>query len=169
MRLINGAIIAVTAVAVVLILGVGRTTPAAPLEIVLGKPSPQTFVANRSTDPIVDAEATAAAREAAAAAVAPVVVTYQLGDTIVEAEEPISSAQFAAIIELELNQPWNQPSTSAGIGWLVVIAGLVAVVFATVWWRVTGERWSHPRHLLPLAAAFVVSAILARVLTNIGT
>ncbi len=112
----------------------------------------------------VDNDATTAAKNAAAEAVDPVYITYHLGDTIVEVGKPISFVQFRAITELEL----YEPSSSGGIGWLVVIVGLSAVVLFLAWPRLVGERWSHPRNLVPLAAVVLLSAVIARVLLTIG-
>ena len=66
--LINAGILALTMVLVSLVLVVGTDTSAdAPLgDLAVGQPSPETFIATRSTDPIVDDDATDAARVAAA-------------------------------------------------------------------------------------------------------
>jgi len=68
--LTNVGILAVTIVLVSLILTVGRgeTIDVAP-EIAIGRPSPETFIADRSTTPIEDEDATMAARDAAALSV----------------------------------------------------------------------------------------------------
>ncbi len=66
--LINAGILALTMLLVSLVLVVGTDTGGdAPLgDLAVGQPSPETFIATRSTDPIVDDEATDAARVAAA-------------------------------------------------------------------------------------------------------
>ena len=66
--LINAGVLTITMVLVSLILVIGTDTggEAPPEEIAIGQPSPETFIAPRSTDPIVDNDATDAARVAAA-------------------------------------------------------------------------------------------------------
>lgn len=110
----------------------------------------------------MDSVVTVAAREGAAIAVEPVLVSWGFGDLIAEAGEPISSAQFAAITELGL----HEQSTARVFGWPVVITGLVAVGLALTWYRVAGDQ-SQPRHLVLLAAFFVLSAFLVRAINSI--
>jgi putative nucleotidyltransferase with HDIG domain len=66
--LINAGILAITMLLVSLVLVVGTDTggEAPPEELAVGQPSPETFIAPRSTDPIVDKDATDDARIAAA-------------------------------------------------------------------------------------------------------
>ncbi len=66
--LTNAGILAITMLLVSLILVIGTDTggEAPPEEIAIGQPSPETFIANRSTDPIIDTDATDAERIAAA-------------------------------------------------------------------------------------------------------
>ena len=66
--LINTGILLVTMLLVSLVLVVGTDTGGeAPLEdLAVGQPSPETFIAPRSSDPIIDEDATAAAQVAAA-------------------------------------------------------------------------------------------------------
>lgn len=66
--IINVAILAVTIVLVAIVLVVGREAPSdVPPDLAIGAPSPETFVANRSTTPIEDEAETERRREAAAA------------------------------------------------------------------------------------------------------
>jgi putative nucleotidyltransferase with HDIG domain len=63
--LINVAILSVTMILVSIIVVIGRDTGVeAPPELVIGQPSPQTFIAPRSTEPIVDEDATEEQRQA---------------------------------------------------------------------------------------------------------
>ncbi|MEA2009524.1 MAG: hypothetical protein U9N78_02360, partial [Actinomycetota bacterium] len=66
--LINAGILTMTMLLVSLILVVGTDTggEAPQEELAVGQPSPETFIAPRSTEPIVDEEATNSARIAAA-------------------------------------------------------------------------------------------------------
>jgi putative nucleotidyltransferase with HDIG domain len=71
--LINTGILFITVMLVSVILTAGKDTGGtAPLQLAVGQPSPQDFVASRSTEPIEDEEATAAARERARLSVEPV-------------------------------------------------------------------------------------------------
>ena len=64
--LINTGILFVTVMLVSLILAFGRDTGGTvPLDVAVGEPAPQDFIADRSTDPIEDPEATSAQREIA--------------------------------------------------------------------------------------------------------
>lgn len=64
--LINTGILFVTVMLVSVILTAGRDTGGTvPVQLAVGEPAPQDFVANRSTDPIEDPEATSAQREVA--------------------------------------------------------------------------------------------------------
>ncbi|MEN8234337.1 MAG: HDIG domain-containing metalloprotein [Actinomycetota bacterium] len=68
--LINTGILAITIILVSAIVTFGRDTGGeVPIEIAIGQPSPQDFVAQRSTDPIEDVAATELAREKARAEV----------------------------------------------------------------------------------------------------
>jgi putative nucleotidyltransferase with HDIG domain len=53
-------------VSIILVIGTDTGGEAPPEDLAIGQPSPETFIANRSTDPIVDEDATDAARIAAA-------------------------------------------------------------------------------------------------------
>ena len=66
--LANAGILVITMLLVSIILVIGTDTggDAPPEDLAIGQPSPETFIANRSTDPIVDEVATDAARIAAA-------------------------------------------------------------------------------------------------------
>jgi putative nucleotidyltransferase with HDIG domain len=68
---VNAGILAITMVLVSLILVIGTDTggEAPPEDVAIGQPSPETFIAPRSTDPIVDEDATDAAKIEAANAV----------------------------------------------------------------------------------------------------
>ena len=71
--LINTGILFVTVVLVSVILTLGKDTGGSvPIELAVGQPSPQDFIASSSTDPIEDEEATEAARDRARLAVEPV-------------------------------------------------------------------------------------------------
>ncbi len=64
--LINTGILFVTIMLVAVILSAGRDTGGTvPIELAVGEPAPETFIANRSTDPIEDVEATEAQRDLA--------------------------------------------------------------------------------------------------------
>ncbi len=64
--LINTGILFITVMLVSVILAAGRDTGGTvPVELAIGEPAPETFIANRSTDPIEDPEATEAQREIA--------------------------------------------------------------------------------------------------------
>ena len=64
--LINTGILFVTVMLVSVILSAGRDTGGViPVELAVGEPAPQTFIANRSTDPIEDPAATEVQREIA--------------------------------------------------------------------------------------------------------
>ncbi len=64
----NTLILAATMVMVAVILVAGRDTAAeVPPELAVGQPAPETFIANRSTEPIEDEEQTQAARDDARA------------------------------------------------------------------------------------------------------
>lgn len=71
--LINTGILFVTVMLVSVILAFGKDTGGSvPIELAVGQPSPQDFIASSSTDPIEDEEATEVARERARLAVEPV-------------------------------------------------------------------------------------------------
>ncbi|HHC08343.1 MAG TPA: hypothetical protein ENK55_06470, partial [Actinobacteria bacterium] len=72
---LNVVILLATLVVVSIVLVAGRENPE-PMDttLVVGQPSPETFVASRSTDPIEDQAATEANRQEARAAVPPVLV-----------------------------------------------------------------------------------------------
>ena len=64
--LIITGILFITVMLVSVILAGGRDTGGSvPVELAIGEPAPQTFIANRSTDPIEDPEATEAQRQIA--------------------------------------------------------------------------------------------------------
>ncbi len=64
--LINTGILFITVMLVSVILAAGRDTgESIPIELAVGQPSPETFIASRSTDPIVDEDATEAQRDVA--------------------------------------------------------------------------------------------------------
>lgn len=69
-HLVNGGILALTVILVSLIVTLGRDTGGeVPVELAVGQPSPQTFIADRSTAPIDDLDATELEREQKRAAV----------------------------------------------------------------------------------------------------
>ena len=64
--LINTGILFITIMLVAVILSAGRDSGGTvPIELAVGEPAPETFIANRSTDPIEDVEATEAQRDLA--------------------------------------------------------------------------------------------------------
>ena len=64
--LINTGVLFITVMLVSVILAAGRDTGGTvPVELAVGEPAPETFIANRSTDPIEDPEATETQREIA--------------------------------------------------------------------------------------------------------
>ncbi|MEN8114386.1 MAG: HDIG domain-containing metalloprotein [Actinomycetota bacterium] len=68
--LINTGILAITIILVSAIVTFGRDTGGeVPIELAIGQPSPQDFIADRSTDPIEDVEATDLERQKASASI----------------------------------------------------------------------------------------------------
>ena len=64
--LINTGILFITVMLVSIILAAGRDTGGTvPVDLAIGEPAPETFIANRSTDPIEDPDATEAERQVA--------------------------------------------------------------------------------------------------------
>jgi putative nucleotidyltransferase with HDIG domain len=108
----------------------------------------------------IDDEATIAEREAAAAAVEPVTITYRQGDTIVKEGQPISSIEFQAIQQLGLYEPEVTGGTSRVA---MALFGVLAVLLAAFFlWRIAPAQWTEPRHMALLAILLVLAALMSR-------
>ncbi|MEA2024403.1 MAG: HDIG domain-containing protein [Actinomycetota bacterium] len=108
----------------------------------------------------IDDEATIAERDAAAAAVEPVTITYRNGDTIVEEGQPITSIEFEAIAQLGLYEPEVIGGTSRVA---MALFGILAVLLAAFFlWRIAPAQWSEPRHMALLGILLVLAALMSR-------
>jgi cyclic-di-AMP phosphodiesterase PgpH len=99
------------------------------------------------------------AREAAAAAVEPVVVNVQLGETIVRTGDVISQLAIEKLDELGLTRPRLEVSTLVGNG---LIAVVLAVLLAGFLWRFRPQIWHRNRSLLLFGLALIATAIVIR-------
>ncbi|MEA3510370.1 MAG: HDIG domain-containing protein [Actinomycetota bacterium] len=109
---------------------------------------------------LIDDDATATEREAAAEAVEPVTVKYSLGDTIVVAGQPIGSIEYEAIQQLGLYEPAVTDGTSRVA---MALFGILAVLLAAFFlWRIAPAQWSQPRHMALLGILLVLAALMSR-------
>ena len=107
-----------------------------------------------------DEAATEAEREAKAAAVEPVTVTYRAGDTIVEAGDILGTIEFQAIQQLGLYQPEVTGGTSRIA---LVLLGILGVLLAAfLLWRVAPTQWTEPRHMALLSILLILAALMSR-------
>jgi cyclic-di-AMP phosphodiesterase PgpH len=103
-------------------------------------------------------EETAAAREAARAAVDPVRVTVQRNEAVVRAGDPISTIDYEKLTELGLTEPAGDLRPLAGNA---LLAALLAVLLVGFLWRFQPAVWHRPRSLiLFLLILFAASAAL---------
>ena len=108
----------------------------------------------------VDNDATTAAKNATADAVEPVFVTYQLGDTIVEVGEPISSVHLQALQQLQLYEPEVAPGTSP---WAMALLGVIAVLLAAFFlWRIAPAELTEPRYMALFSILLILAALFSR-------
>ncbi|GMQ85018.1 MAG: hypothetical protein BMS9Abin07_0583 [Acidimicrobiia bacterium] len=108
----------------------------------------------------VDNDATTEAKDSAAAAVEPAYITYQLGDTIVEVGEPITSVHLEALQELQLYEPEVAPGTSP---WAMALLGVIAVLLASFFlWRIAPTEWTEPRHMALFSILLALAALFSR-------
>ncbi len=114
-----------------------------------------------------DEAATAAERDAKAAAVEPVTVTYRLGDTIVEEGDIIGPTEFQAIQQLDLYKPDVTGGTSRVAFALLGILSILLAAFLL--WRIAPTQWTEPRHMALLAILLVLSALMSRLPELIAT
>jgi cyclic-di-AMP phosphodiesterase PgpH len=107
-----------------------------------------------------DSEATREAREAAQAAVLPVVEDFAAGRNIVRAGDLIQPVHLAAIQELEL---LTVPDATDPLRAMSLIAGLVVLLGAVFMARVAADYWQHPKMVGLLGLLIVLSAVASRV------
>jgi putative nucleotidyltransferase with HDIG domain len=103
-------------------------------------------------------EETAAAREAARAAVDPVRVSVQRNEAVVRAGDSISIIDYETLTELGLTEPAGDLGPLAGNA---LLAALLAVLLVGFLWRFQPAVWHRPRSLiLFLLILFASSAVL---------
>ena len=114
---------------------------------------------NLQTNLRVDTAATEAQREANAAAVEPIVITYGFGDTIALEGDLLTGIEVQAIDQLGLIAPEpTGPSTLA-----MAVVGAIAVLLAAFFlWRIAPTQWSRPRHFALLGVLLVLAALISR-------
>jgi len=109
---------------------------------------------------VVSAEQTAAARQAAAEAVEPVVVTISQGQTIVRTGDLITALEVEQLEQLGLTQPRLEANQVGGNALVSVVIASLLVGFL---WRFEPRVWFRNRSLLLFLLALVVSAIAMRI------
>jgi putative nucleotidyltransferase with HDIG domain len=99
------------------------------------------------------------AREAARAAVPPVVVTVKQGEAIVRKGDIITQQDLEKLDALNLTRPRLEATTAAGN---VLIALVLAVLVVGFLWRFRPQIWYRNRSLLLFVLALVASAVVIR-------
>ncbi len=107
----------------------------------------------------VDEEETQARRDAARAAVEPVMEQFFEDAPIVNQGEPITQVQLAAIEKLGLNIP-EVGANRLAVSSLGALAVLLAAFFL---WRLAPTQWSKPKHFALLGTLLVLAAAASRV------
>lgn len=109
---------------------------------------------------VESAEQTAAARQAAADAVEPVVVTISAGQTIVRTGDLITALEVEQLEQLGLTQPRLEANQLGGNALVSVVIAALLVGFL---WRFEPRVWFRNRSLLLFLLALVVTAIAMRI------
>jgi putative nucleotidyltransferase with HDIG domain len=104
--------------------------------------------------------ATAQARDAARAAVEPVTVLVQKGESIVRAGDPITTLVMEKLDQFGLTRPRFALETLIGNGLLSLLLSILLVTFL---WRFQPAIWHRNRSLLLFGLALLVSAVAIRV------
>jgi putative nucleotidyltransferase with HDIG domain len=115
----------------------------------------------------VDNDATAAAKNDAAAAVEPTTVVYRFGDPIADEGEILTSVQVEAITGLGL---YDVGPIGADSRWAMALLGVIAVMLAAFFlWRIAPTEWTEPRHMMLLAILLMLAAVFSRLPELIAT
>ncbi len=109
---------------------------------------------------IVDEAATELNREAAAAAVDDITVSFGSGALIVGEAVPVTEVQLAAIEELGLLAPESSEGSSWALG---MVAGLVVALTFFYIWRTGKAYWEQPKMMLLFGLLVVFAAGVALV------
>ena len=113
---------------------------------------------------IENQEATALAREAAAAGVAEVTRIWVETQPIVRAGNAIDAVQLEAITVNGLLDP--EPGTSRIAA--AALGGLAVLMAALFLWRITPARWSQPKHIFILGILLLIAALVSRIPQLLG-
>jgi cyclic-di-AMP phosphodiesterase PgpH len=108
----------------------------------------------------IDVDATARQVEQARAEVAPVEVTVQLGQRIVNEGDPITVEQFEVLDALGLTRPAVAIGTVVGNA--LVAIGIAALLVGYLW-RFEPEIWHRNRSVLLFFLALVATAVVIRI------
>jgi putative nucleotidyltransferase with HDIG domain len=103
---------------------------------------------------------TAAARATAANGVAPVPISVQKGETVVQRGDPITVLTLEKLDHLQLTQPRLEASTLAGHA---LVAILLAALLVGFLWRFEPTIWFRNRSLLLFVLALVSTAVALRI------
>jgi putative nucleotidyltransferase with HDIG domain len=107
---------------------------------------------------ILDEAATELARQAAAAAVEDITVSFGSGVSIVDEAGPVSAVQLAAIEELGL----LEPESGEGSPWALAIIAAVVIGLAFFYvWRTGKGYWQQPKMMVLLGLLIVLAAAIA--------
>ncbi|HEY7451359.1 MAG TPA: HDIG domain-containing metalloprotein [Candidatus Limnocylindria bacterium] len=106
------------------------------------------------------AEATAAARAEARAAVEPVRVTVQRNEAVVRAGDPITTLDLEKLTELGLTEPAGDILPILGYALLSILLAILLVGFL---WRFQPAIWHRPRSLVLFLLILLVSAVVLRI------
>lgn len=115
---------------------------------------------------VVNASATELLREQAAAAVAPVTITFRAGDVIVDEGDQLTQPAIDAIEEMNLDRP-----TSIGYGAILALAAVLVAMLFVYLARFRPGFWASDRRLTLLGLVLVISALSVRgvyALTGVG-
>ncbi len=108
----------------------------------------------------LSAEATAAARQEARDAVAPVQVSVQANEAIVRAGDPITTLDVEKLTELGLTEPVGDVLPALGYG---LMAALLAILLVGFLWRFQPAIWHRPRSLVLFLLILLASAVVLRI------
>jgi putative nucleotidyltransferase with HDIG domain len=106
---------------------------------------------------------TAAARNLARAAVAPVLVEVKQGETVVRSGDPITELTVEKLERLGLTQPRVEGSTLAGHA---LVALLLAALLVGFLWRFEPTVWFRNRSVLLFVLALVATAVALRIASD---